>query len=112
MEPIPGGGMKYTKCLITFWELTTEAYRTEDCMIKFVWDDGGYFVGELYEELQKFCDIDAFKEYELDGAIEAALSLSGIDPYELRDLITQAMEMGILETPFTDPFREINRLSQ
>lgn len=112
MEPLPDGAMRYKKCLITFWELTNESYRTEDCVIKYVWDNEGYFVGELYEELEKFCDINKFNEFELDNGIEEALALSGIDPYELKDLITQAMDMGILEKPEVDPFDEINRLSQ
>lgn len=110
MEILPSGKLRYTKCLITFWEVTYESYRTEDSRIKFVWDNEGYFVGELYEELEKFCDIHKFTEFELDEGIEEALALSGIDPYELRDMIRKAMDIGILEKPEIDPFDEINKL--
>ena len=106
----PVGELFYGDLLISFWQLEEEPYRTIDCKEKYCWDNKHWIETELFDMLEVYCDIHKMKDYELDEETEKALEVSGIDPFELKDILNKALEMGMLvrPNPFNDIVKEIN----
>lgn len=109
-EPDLGkGGYRYKKCTILFWELTKEPYRTEEDKMEYILDNEKDIVTEVLPQLEKFCDIEKFKDFELSKNLSDALGVSLVDPYELKEMIKKAIEIGMLfDYDNIDPLNEIN----
>lgn len=107
-EPDPeGDGYRYQKCTIIFWSLSKEPYRTEEDKMEYILDNEIEIVTKILPQLEKFCDIDKFKDFELTNLLSEALGVSLVDPYELRDIIIKAIELGILYD-----YRDSNSLNE
>ena len=58
-----GEGKKgYVNCTITFWELKEEAHRVESDKIYHIIDNPKFIIYDLLPHLEKFCDIQKYKE--------------------------------------------------
>jgi len=106
------GERVYVNPVLTVYDLQDQDHRTIESEVNVIWTDAEFITGKLYREVSHFCDVVRFEDYELPADIETALVVSDTDPFELKDIIDKAKEMGIFNKFSHSPFDIINMLSE
>lgn len=105
------GERVYVNPVLTVYDLRYQDYRTIESEISVIWTDIEFITGRLYKEISQFCDVIRFENYKLSEDIENALVVSDTDPFEMKDIIDKAKELGIFNKSLPSPFEIINMLS-
>lgn len=106
------GERVYVNPVLTVYDIQDEDHRTVNSEVRFIWTDVDFIAGRLYQEVSHFCDVVRHEDYELPRDIEEALVISDTDPFELKDIIDKAKELGMFSKIAHSPFEIINMLSE